>query len=79
MSDLVERDNRDVFIAFTGTPTVTCAQVNAALGRYAVVSWSWAVVDNRVELSALMMSVKELRNQQLAAARMAPPPNWRPN
>ena len=79
MSDLIEGGAEPVWVVFTGTPAVCCAQVNAALKSYAVFNWNWAVADNKVVLSALMCSLRELRAQQLAATRVAPPPNWRPN
>lgn len=79
MSDLLDGQPEPMFVVFTGTPTVTVAQVNAALKSYAVVNWNWAVCDGMVVLSALMCSLKEIRAQQLAAARLAQTPNWRPN
>ena len=64
------RDTKPVYICFTGRPDLTCAQVNAALGQYAVVAWNWLPVDGRAELSCLMVLQSEVRKMQLAAATM---------
>lgn len=73
MADLIDGGPDPVFITFTGTPTVTVAQVNAALKNYAVVAWNWAVADNKVVLSALLCSLREIRKAQIAQLQGIPP------
>jgi hypothetical protein len=52
------------------TPEETCEKVNALLTEFAVVHWNFAVIDNRVVLTALLLSLTELRKQQIAQAGM---------
>lgn len=70
MSDLTDGQQEPVFRVFTGDPTVTVAQVNAALAAYGVLAWNWAVCDGKVILSALLISLREVRKQQIALAAM---------
>lgn len=66
MSDQLEVGQEPVFRVFSGAPEETVANVNRSLKDYVVVNWNWSVCGDRVNLSALLVSQREVRKAQLA-------------
>jgi len=70
----VEIEKRPRIRIVSGAPALVEHDLNRLLDDYAVTVWNWAVVNNQLTLSAILIHQAELRKAQLAAAPMMMPP-----
>lgn len=79
MSEPIRPGKSEIFKVVTGDPETVVTTVNALLDEYGVMNWNWAVVDNRLLLSALMLAQSAARMMAMGNLQQPPGGGFRPN